>query len=43
LVGTRYDERVVAALVAACESGQIRPGSVSLKNWPKDKEAKSIA
>ncbi len=43
LVGTRYDERVVAALVAACESGQIRPGSVRLKNWNKDKEAKSIA
>ncbi|MEO6390989.1 MAG: HD domain-containing phosphohydrolase, partial [Pyrinomonadaceae bacterium] len=27
-VGTRYDETVVAALVDACESGQIRPGSV---------------
>lgn len=43
LVGTRYDERVVAALVAACESGQIRPGSVRLKNWSKDKDAKNIA
>ena len=30
-VGTRYDERVVAAFVAACEEGQIRPGSVKLK------------
>lgn len=30
-VGTRYDERVVAAFVAACEEGQIRPGSVRLK------------
>ena len=30
-VGTRYDERVVDALVAACESGQIRPGSVRLR------------
>jgi HD-GYP domain-containing protein (c-di-GMP phosphodiesterase class II) len=35
-VGTRYDERVVASLVAACESGQIRPGSVRLKRRPKD-------
>ncbi|HEX8136613.1 MAG TPA: HD domain-containing phosphohydrolase [Pyrinomonadaceae bacterium] len=35
-VGTRYDERVVASLVAACESGQIRPGSVRLKRKPKD-------
>ncbi len=30
-VGTRYDEHVVAAFVAACEEGQIRPGSVRLK------------
>jgi HD-GYP domain-containing protein (c-di-GMP phosphodiesterase class II) len=30
-VGTRYDERVVAAFVAACQEGQIRPGSVKLK------------
>ena len=30
-VGTRYDEKVVAAFVAACEEGQIRPGSVKLK------------
>jgi HD-GYP domain-containing protein (c-di-GMP phosphodiesterase class II) len=30
-VGTRYDEVVVAAFVAACEEGQIRPGSVRLK------------
>ncbi len=27
----RYDEEVVAAFVAACEEGQIRPGSVRLK------------
>jgi len=26
LVGTRYDARVVAAFVAACEAGKIRPG-----------------
>lgn len=30
-VGTRYDERVVNAFSAACEEGQIRPGSVRLK------------
>jgi HD-GYP domain-containing protein (c-di-GMP phosphodiesterase class II) len=30
-VGTRYDERVVAALVAACEQGQISPGRVKLR------------
>ncbi len=33
-VGTRYDECVVAALVAACESGQIAPGRVRLKPRP---------
>jgi HD-GYP domain-containing protein (c-di-GMP phosphodiesterase class II) len=30
-IGTRYDERVVYALVEACESGQISPGRVRLK------------
>src|SRR5918912_472855 len=30
-VGTRYDEQVVASLVAACESGQIKPGQVKLR------------
>jgi HD-GYP domain-containing protein (c-di-GMP phosphodiesterase class II) len=29
--GTRYDSRVVAAFTAACNDGQIRPGSVKLK------------
>ncbi len=33
-VGTRYDPGVVAAFVAACEEGQIRPGSVKLKSRP---------
>lgn len=33
-VGTRYDERVVASLVAACESGQVAPGRVRLKARP---------
>ena len=31
-VGTRYDAGVVVAFVAACEEGQIRPGSVKLKS-----------
>ncbi len=34
-VGTRYDARVVAAFAAACEEGQIRPGSVRLKRPAK--------
>ncbi|HXI61059.1 MAG TPA: hypothetical protein VNF70_00055, partial [Pyrinomonadaceae bacterium] len=25
-IGTRYDARVVAAFIAACEAGKIRPG-----------------
>lgn len=39
-VGTRYDARVVASLMAACDSGQIRPGSVRLKRRPKEIEVK---
>lgn len=35
-VDTRYDQRVVAAFVAACEEGQIRPGSVRLKKRSTD-------
>jgi len=31
-VDTRYDAKVVAAFAAACEDGQIRPGSVKLKS-----------
>jgi putative nucleotidyltransferase with HDIG domain len=33
-VGTRYDERVVAAFAEACQEGQIRPGTVKLKKRP---------
>ncbi|HEY3025871.1 MAG TPA: HD domain-containing phosphohydrolase [Pyrinomonadaceae bacterium] len=36
LTGARYDSCVVAAFVAACESGQIRPGSVKLRRRPED-------
>jgi HD-GYP domain-containing protein (c-di-GMP phosphodiesterase class II) len=35
-VGTRYDPKVVDALVAACESGQITPGRVRLSQRAKD-------
>ncbi|MEJ7615775.1 MAG: HD domain-containing phosphohydrolase [Pyrinomonadaceae bacterium] len=31
-IGTRYDESVVHALTAACEAGQIRPGTVKLRH-----------
>lgn len=41
-VGTRYDETVVAALVAACESGQIRPGSVRLR-WRQEEASATAA
>ncbi|MFN2454573.1 MAG: HD domain-containing phosphohydrolase [Pyrinomonadaceae bacterium] len=40
-VGTRYDGRVVASLIAACESGQIRPGSVRLRHHVKKPDAQS--
>jgi HD-GYP domain-containing protein (c-di-GMP phosphodiesterase class II) len=42
-VGTRYDERVVAAFVAACDEGQIRPGSVRLKKPSNGQSPKGIS
>ncbi|MCA1632641.1 MAG: HD domain-containing protein [Acidobacteria bacterium] len=42
-VGTRYDERVVAALVEACESGQIAAGRVRLSRRSKELAAGSPA
>jgi HD-GYP domain-containing protein (c-di-GMP phosphodiesterase class II) len=30
-IGTRYDARVVAAFIAACEAGKIRPGLTRVK------------
>jgi HD-GYP domain-containing protein (c-di-GMP phosphodiesterase class II) len=33
-VGTRYDERVVAALIEACDAGQISAGRVKLRSRP---------
>ena len=35
-VGTRYDARVVAAFIAACEAGKIRPGVTRLKRNQSD-------
>jgi HD-GYP domain-containing protein (c-di-GMP phosphodiesterase class II) len=38
-VGSRYDETVVAALVAACDAGQIAPGRARLRpRVPKEKQ-----
>jgi HD-GYP domain-containing protein (c-di-GMP phosphodiesterase class II) len=36
MVGTRYDEHVVAALIEACESGQITPGRVRLSRRARE-------
>ena len=36
LVGTRYDARVVAAFIAACEAGKIRPGVTRLRRKQSD-------
>ena len=35
-VGTRYDARVVAAFIAACEAGKIRPGVTRIKRQLND-------
>ncbi len=35
-VGTRYDARVVAAFIAACEAGKIRPGVTRIKRNQSD-------
>ncbi len=36
-VGTRYDARVVAAFIAACEAGKIRPGVTRIKRNQRDR------
>ncbi|MBA2646007.1 MAG: HD domain-containing protein [Pyrinomonadaceae bacterium] len=36
MVGTRYDESVVAALIEACDSGQITPGRVRLSRRARE-------
>src|ERR1041385_671205 len=35
-VGTRYDGRVVAAFIAACEAGKIRPGVTRVNRQQSD-------
>ncbi|MDT7540950.1 MAG: hypothetical protein QOE33_854 [Acidobacteriota bacterium] len=48
-VGTRYDERVVGALIEACEQGQVAPGRARLRprmpkaSMPAQTEAEPIA
>jgi HD-GYP domain-containing protein (c-di-GMP phosphodiesterase class II) len=42
MVGTRYDARVVAAFVAACEAGKIRPGVTRLRRKQSDYLGTSI-
>ncbi|HLL74305.1 MAG TPA: HD domain-containing phosphohydrolase [Pyrinomonadaceae bacterium] len=41
-VGTRYDEQVVAALVEACEQGQIAPGRARLTRRPAAQPAPPV-
>ncbi|MCA1555102.1 MAG: HD domain-containing protein [Acidobacteria bacterium] len=41
-IGTRYDERVVAALIEACESGQIDPGRVKLRSRRPTEQPASV-
>jgi HD-GYP domain-containing protein (c-di-GMP phosphodiesterase class II) len=41
-VGTRYDEQVVAALVEACEQGQIAPGRARLTKRPAAQPAPTV-
>ena len=40
-VGTRYDARVVAAFIAACEAGKIRPGVTRVKRNLSDAQITS--
>ena len=41
-VGTRYDARVVAAFIAACETGKIRPGVTRVKRNGSSPTRKSL-
>jgi HD-GYP domain-containing protein (c-di-GMP phosphodiesterase class II) len=42
LVGTRYDGRVVAAFIAACEAGKIRPGVMRVNRKQSDRRGSSL-
>src|SRR6266567_821045 len=41
-VGTRYDARVVAAFIAACEAGKIRPGVTRVKRSQSDRRHRAV-
>lgn len=41
-VGTRYDARVVAAFIAACEAGRIRPGVTRVNRKQSDRRTNSL-
>ncbi len=41
-VGTRYDARVVAAFVAACEAGRIRPGVTRVNRKQSDRRSNPL-
>jgi HD-GYP domain-containing protein (c-di-GMP phosphodiesterase class II) len=41
-VGTRYDARVVAAFVAACEAGRIRPGVTRVNRNQSDRRSNPL-
>ena len=42
LVGTRYEARVVAAFIAACEAGKIRPGVMRVNRNRKGPQTNSL-
>jgi HD-GYP domain-containing protein (c-di-GMP phosphodiesterase class II) len=41
-IGTRYDARVVAAFIAACEAGKIRPGVTRVNRKQSDRRNSSV-
>src|SRR5439155_14886538 len=41
-IGSRYDARVVAAFIAACEAGKIRPGVTRVNRKQSDRRSSSL-
>ena len=41
-IGTRYDARVVAAFIAACEAGKIRPGVTRVNRQQSDRRSNPL-
>src|SRR5207249_2796114 len=41
-VGTRYDAKVVAAFIAACEAGKIRPGVTRVNRKQSDRRSSPL-